>query len=111
MSDKHNQLKDLAIAWLKSNGYNDIELEVKLPNPSGISRSGHPYTAKPYYRIDIVGRFNNKKIALECGGSQSTKLDNLLGLFNEVWVLPYGMTKPFQWHQGMSACQNCGHQI
>lgn len=114
MSEKHNQLRDLAIAWLKKNNYDDIEIEAKIPNLSGETYKGSKtFQAKgiTYYAVDVVGHAGNKKIAVECGGSRSTKLDNLLGLFNEVWVLPYGETTPFQWHEGMVICQGCGHLV
>ena len=111
MSEKHNQLRDLAIAWLKKHNYSDIEIEVKIPNYSGKNYKGSIYSNKPYYSIDVVGRGDGKKIAVECGGNQSIKLDSLLGLFNEVWVLPYGKRIPFQWREGMVVCQNCGHIV
>jgi len=102
----------LAITWLNDNNYNDIEIEVKIPNPTGQKyRSSNTTIRKAYYAIDVVGRNGNEKIAIECGGSKSTKLDNLLGLFNEVWVWPYGDIVPYKWIAGNDICQNCGHII
>jgi len=107
MSEKHDQLKNLAIDWLREHDYNDIEMEVKVLSPPTPRSPSH----KGKYSIDIVGRNGNKKIAIECGGSKPIKLNNLLGLFNEVWVFPYGDTMPLQWREGMNICQNCGHTI
>ena len=44
MSEKHNQLRDLAIAWLKKHNYSDIEIEVKIPNYSGKNYKGSIYS-------------------------------------------------------------------
>ena len=107
MSEKHNQLVDLAIAWLRSNNYNDIEVEVKVP--SDVPARSYPY--RRYYSLDVVGRDGSKKVVVECGGSKSSKLDTLLGLFDEVWVLPYGAKTPYQWETGKDICQNCGHIV
>ena len=114
MSIKHDQLREVGIDWLQNQGFNDIEVKVKIPNHSGKNYKGGrggEHLRKPYYAIDIVGRKEGKKVVMECGGSKSIKLDNLLGEFNEVWVLPYGEAEPFQWKMGMELCQNCGHIV
>ena len=103
---------DLAIVWLQKHNYNDIEVEVKVPNHTGGKyRNSNTTTRRAYFAIDVVGRDGHKKIAVECGGSKSEKLDALLGVFNEVWVLPYAEVAPFRWQEGIAICQNCGHII
>ena len=112
MTEKHDQLIDQALSWLQDDNYTDIEFEVKVPNRTGERlRNGNNSPRKPYYAIDIIGRNGSKKIAVECGGSKATKLDSLLGIFNEVWVFPYGGQEPYQWQEGMTLCQRCGHTI
>lgn len=101
MSEKHKHLIHKTIDWARQRGYDDIEVEVKVPKTN----------SNGYYSIDLVARTNHKKIAVECGGSKIGKLNELLGLFNEVWVFPYGNTKPYLWDESMIICQNCGHQI
>ena len=112
MSEKHRKLIELATTWLEENNYNDIEFEVKVPNPTGKKYSNSDTTPrKAYFALDVIGRNKNKKIVIECGGSKATKLNALLGLFNEVWVLPYGATIPYCWDREKDICQSYGHII
>ena len=113
MSQKHEELKKRAMDWLLANGYNDIEIEVKIPSSSGLNRKGKmPFReGMCCFIVDIVGRKDGKKIMVECGGSKPTKLDALLPRFDEIWLLPYGESTPIRWQEGTQTCQTCGHFI
>lgn len=99
MSDKHTYKIGMGVAWLRENGYDSILVEAKVPK----------LLAKGYYAIDLVGIKNGTKIALECGGSVTRKLNALLEIFTEVWVFPYNESEPYRWSDDMIICQNCGH--
>lgn len=105
-SVKHRRLIDRAIGWLEMKGFTDIEPEVSILKEGG----GSALISKCYYKIDVVGRKDGKKIAIECGGSRIEKLIDISGYFNEVYILPYG-GEPFLWEEGLNVCQNCGHII
>ena len=98
-SDKHKRLVSTGIKWLMSQGFEDIEVEVKVLKAA----------TNGYYAIDIIARKTGAKVALECGGSNCGKLDEMLGFFTAVWILPYGESEPYKWREGLSLCVNCGH--
>ena len=103
-SRKHSDLKIAALEWLEARGFKDIELEVTiLYNSEGNHRRK--------FMIDVVGRRKGKKVAVECGGSLNNKLDTLLGLFHEVYVLPYGREEPVKWKKGSEICHCCGNAL
>ncbi len=110
-TDKHSLLVQRAAHWLFRRGIADIEFEVRIPKLEAITNKGKASFKKSNYKIDIVGRDSSTKIAIECGGSRIKKLNDLLGLFNEVWVFPYGENEPFLWKEGMYICTSCGHTI
>lgn len=102
---KHEELKVRAVKWLNEQGFNDIEIEARILN----FQTGKAWRGS--FVVDVIARNENKKIIVECGGSKTIKLDSLIKLFDEVWVLPYGEATPYQWKEGMVLCQNCGHLI
>ena len=99
---RHKNLKDQAIEWLKKRGIEDIELEVRTLKSTGERLDWITF------KVDIVGRSNSSKIAIECGGSPKSKLNELLPYYDEVWVFPYGQQEPYLWKLGMNLCKNCG---
>ena len=56
-----------------------------------------------------MGINGNKMIAVECGGSKTAKLQHIRYMVDELYVLPYGETKPFLWVEGVEVCRFCGH--
>jgi len=101
---KHTELKYLAVDWLQSQGYEDIELEVHVLQKIAGRKPG-----RGSFKIDVVGRKDGKRVAVECGGSKDTKLAVLATLFHEIYILPYGSTEPYTWEWGMQICGECGN--
>ena len=87
-SEKHKQLKLLGRIMLKDRGYSDEQIFEEYKIELG----------KKKYIVDICGIKNPKhfdggeSIAVECGTTNSEKLVNLKLFFDEIIVLPYGMT-------------------
>ena len=102
MPEKHREKVREAIKWLGEFCDGSPLVEVKVPNCEN---------GKGYYSVDVVSKSDRSQIAVECGGSAVSKLNALLGLFNEVWVFPYGLEIPYQWREGIQCCPCCGHII
>ncbi len=94
----HQHLKTIAIAFLEKHGYSNIDTEVK-------------FGERPvcYIEADVAATKNNKPTIIECGGSLRRKLLKAKGFVNEIYILPYGETKPFIWNEDIIICNNCGH--
>ena len=103
--DKHSKLKGKAVEWLKNKGFNDIETEVRILN----SQTGKAWRGS--YLVDIIGRNDKFKVAIECGGSQVDKLNNIYDEFDKIFIFPYGEEEPYEWKTNENLCQNCGHKI
>lgn len=107
MPRPHEELKANAIKWLREAGFSrsEIELEVRI-----LSGEDPEHKTRGSYKIDVIGRKDGMKIAIECGGSQIKKLNDIEGYFNKIYIFPYG-GKPFQWKTGLDICQGCGNII
>ena len=110
-SDEHTELIVKAILWLSSKGYVNITKEFRIPEAIGNNRKNGSYV------VDVIGFTtlgeDAKTIAVECGGTQTSKLEDLLerGVFSAVYILPYGANEPYKYKKGMNICRYCGHSI
>jgi len=104
-SNKHNNLKYKAIEWLKGQDFTDIEIEVRILN----HQTGNAWRGS--FVIDIVGRKEHRKMAIECGGSRLDKLNKIASEFNEIYILPYGEDVPYKWERDIDICKQCGHIV
>ena len=94
-SSRHKELKEIAKKFLWDIGCEDIREEVRL--------GGN------LFRSDVVGRLNNEKIAVECGGSLT--LEGKFEFVDKLFILPYGESVPFLWERGTQVCRTCGHKV
>lgn len=101
-TEKHRRQKKKAIEWLKERNIDDILIEAKTLKPSGDRLDFITWT------VDVVGRAGSLKIAIECGGTNERKLNELLSFYNEVWIFPYGGQGQYRWWEGRSLCHQCG---
>lgn len=105
MTEKHDELKLRATGWLREMGFNDIEFEVHIANPE----TGKTWCGS--FVIDVVGRKEGEKVAVECGGSRVKKLIDIHIYFDKIYIWPYGANEPYLWAHDINVCQNCGHNI
>ena len=105
-SQTHRDLKELAMEFLIDLGCKDILEEYVLHySDSQFSRN--------FFRCDVVGsKEDGTLIAVECGGVARTKLLRMsqLSEISEIYILPYGETKPYKWKRSIRVCKECGHR-
>jgi hypothetical protein len=97
--EQHLVLKQVGIQWLISNGYSNVQLEVKI-----ITKPNH-------VRADVYGEKDGHIAIVECGGSKDSKLRKASQVAKYIFILPYGFSIPFIWNESMNLCHTCGHQI
>lgn len=101
--DEHRALKQIARDFLLALGCTDIYEDSLLG-----SRKRTPYVS---VKINVLGVKGGKRIAVECGGSLMSKLGRAVSFVDELYILPWGETKPFLWNHGMRICPHCGHKV
>ena len=96
-TDEHRALKERASKWLTSIGCIDVKEEV--------SHS----TFKGRIIVDAQGVREGSLIVVECGGSQARKLEKVMLLTNNIFILPYNFKRPFLFRKGTVICPCCGN--
>jgi len=102
-SNEHKELKAVGTKFLRELGCQQITKEYPV--------NGNNMWNKNSFRLDVFGKLAGKTIALECGGSSPKKLLKLYDWADQVYILPYGETKPFLWQPNIKICRTCGHII
>jgi hypothetical protein len=96
-SIRHLKLKGIARTFLEQMGCTDIKYEVVLG------------TNHIKVKIDVIGKLNDKLIAVECGGSIRKKLLKAQKSIYRIYILPYGNSEPYEWNDKQIICATCGH--
>lgn len=98
-TERHRTARKRARAFLRLLGCTKLVSEYSIADETG----------KRFY-IDEVGFKPDKQmVAMECGGVEVKKLYAISLLFDEIYILPYGMPFPYQWTDAMtSICRYCG---
>ena len=96
---EHMALKKLAASWLKSIGCNNIAEEHKLKGGKGA------------VIFDVTGKMDSKLYAVECGGSQKSKLERAYLITKNLYILPYNYTQPYLYYPNIKVCSSCGNSI
>lgn len=101
-SKLHKALKAKATEFLVDLGCTDIIEE-------------YPLIRRPPKKgarcVDVVGFRDGEAIAVECGGSTEQRLRSIVDIVSELYVLPYGETKPYRYKKHTNLCPYCGHKV
>lgn len=97
MEARHRILQLRAARWLESLGYS-VGIEVSIPMDK----------RRYKYRVDVYGKLNGKQCAVEVGGTKPDRLNELLRLFDEVYIWPFSSNEPIKWSDNMQLCHICG---
>ena len=94
-SQKHKELKALAVDFLRGWGAKEIHEEYVIERR----------------RVDVMGMVGDRKIAVECGGSLRSKLQHIECIVDELYIFPYGASEPFLWSDEVELCRFCGRRV
>lgn len=116
-SEFHNNLKTLAISFLRDMGCSSIRKEVKFHPMNSDNDTYWQRCDGGWLEIDVIGNLGVKTIGVECGGFHIGKKREILlmklfttGQLTELYILPYeGL--PYKWERNLLVCPHCGHQM
>lgn len=101
--EKHNRLKAKAAKTLVEKGFKQKEVKQEFTVYVPVSEDEKKIIMKKIeelekklrprrFRVDVVGISSSRKVAVECGYTDSEKLEKLKEVFDEVYVLEYDGT-------------------
>lgn len=122
-SKEHDELVEMAAAWLTGQGFTEVLIEAKVvvvgELKGSIARREDIHYGYIYESIhgttrtpDVIGFNNKRRVIIECGSvMRLERLSQFQDLGFEVYIWPYDTLEPYLWSGSICLCKHCGRKF